>query len=191
MFLNKLEIMKKVIISLQFVLLLSILIVSSVILYKMSLEKSISDWENEHFIEEMYIQDNITASIICSDNSIGVKELKLSEPRLICCYSSQSCDACLNYAKKCIKENFSKSEEASAILYLASDYSINEKFKEGNTINIGRKKLGISLDNTSLVCFFVIVDNKIEHLFIPDRNYGKYTDTYLKQIKERYFTPEF
>lgn len=41
MFLNKLEIMKKVIISLQFVLLLSILIVSSVILYKMSLEKSI------------------------------------------------------------------------------------------------------------------------------------------------------
>lgn len=76
MFLNKLEIMKKVIISLQFVLLLSILIVSSVILYKMSLEKSISDWENEHFIEEMYIQDNITASIICSDNSIGVKELK-------------------------------------------------------------------------------------------------------------------
>ena len=120
-----------------------------------------------------------------------MKELKLSEPRLICYYSSQSCDACLNYAKKCIKENFSKSEEASAILYLASDYSINEKFKEGNTINIGRKKLGISLDNTSLVCFFVIVDNKIEHLFIPDRNYGKYTDTYLKQIKERYFTPEF
>ena len=53
MFLNKLEIMKKVIISLQFVLLLSILIVSSVILYKMSLEKSISDWENEHLIEEM------------------------------------------------------------------------------------------------------------------------------------------
>ena len=37
----------------------------------------------------------------------------------------------------------------------------------------------------------IIVDNKIEHLFIPDRNYGKYTDTYLKQIKERYFTPEF
>ena len=73
---------------------LNILIVSSVILYKMSLEKSISDWENEHFIEEMYIQDNITASVICSDNSIGVKELKLSEPRLICYYSSQSCDAC-------------------------------------------------------------------------------------------------
>ena len=70
MFLNKLEIMKKVIISLQFVLLISILIVSSVILYKMSLEKSISDWENEHFIEEMYIQDNITASILCSNNLI-------------------------------------------------------------------------------------------------------------------------
>ena len=68
MFLNKLEIMKKVIISLQFVLLISILIVSSVILYKMSLEKSISDWENEHFIEEMYIQDNITASILCRNS---------------------------------------------------------------------------------------------------------------------------
>lgn len=66
----------------------------------MSLEKSISDWENEHFIEEMYIQDNITASILCSNNLIDIEGLKLSEPRLVCYYSSQSCDACLNYAKE-------------------------------------------------------------------------------------------
>ncbi len=182
--------MKNTIIYLQAVLLVGILTVSSVILYRISLEKSSSDRENERFIEEMYIQDNITASLLCDNYPIDIEELKLSKPQLICYYSSQSCDACLNYAKRCIKENFSKFEEASTVLYLASNYSINEKFKEENTINIGRRKLGISLDNTSLVCFFVIVDNKIEHFFIPDSNYGKYTDTYLKQIKERYFMAE-
>ena len=190
MFLNKSEVMKSIIISLQFVLLLSILAVSSVILYRMLSEKSISDWENEHFIEEVYMQDNIAASVLCDNSSIAIEELKMDGPRFVCYYSSQSCAACLNYAKGRIKDIFSKIEEASDVLYLACDYSANEEFKESNTINIGRKKLGISLDNTSLVCFFVIVDNKIEHLFIPDRNYGKYTDTYLKQIKERYFKTE-
>lgn len=185
--------MKKIIISLQFFLLCCILVISSITFYCFYSESKQTDLdrENEHFIEEMYVQDNLTASVLCDNSPVDIDELKSVQPRIVCYYSSQSCAACLNYAKERIRENFSKHEETSALLYLASDYSKDEKFKEKNTINIGRKKLGISLDNTSLVCFFVIVDNKIEHLFIPDRNYGKYTDTYLKQIKERYFTPEF
>lgn len=179
--------MRNIVISVLFVLLLSILIITSLILYLVSAEKSKSDWENEHFMEEVYIQDNIAASILCNNKLVGVEELKQNQPRLVCFYSSQSCGACLNFAKGRINEIFTKSEKASGVIYVASNYSKGETFREKNTINIGKEKLGISLDDTSLVCFFVIVDNKIEHLFIPDRSYEKYTDTYLKQIKAKYF----
>lgn len=182
--------MGKITTSLQLILLFAILLVSSTVLYRLYSEKSASDWEDEQFIEEMYIQDNIVASAMCNGLPIDIEELKSSSPQIVCYYSSQSCAACVNYAKQAIRNVFSNAGEESAVLYLATEFSPDEKFKEKNTINIGRKKLGLPLDNTSLVYFFVIIDNKIEHLFMPDKNYSSYTESYLKQIRERYYSNE-
>lgn len=177
--------MKKILIPLQFIIVCIILIISSTTFYYLYNEKSASDWENENFIEEMYIQDNIAVSILCNNVSIKLDEFKSERTRFICHYSSQSCAACVNYAKQCIKDIFR--EQSSDIVYLVSDYALNEKFKDKNTINIGRKKLGVPLDDANLVYYFIIVDNRIEHVFIPDKNYPNYTESYLKQIKQRYF----
>lgn len=179
--------MRKAVVSLQFILLSGILIIVSITLYRLYSEKSVSEWEDEQFLHEMYIQDNIVASVLCNDLPIDIKELKSSSPQIVCYYSSQSCAACVNYAKHAIKNAFPNVGEESSVLYLALEFSPKDKFKENNTINIGRRKLGLPLDNTSLVYYFVIVDNKVQHLFLPDKKYPEYTESYLKQIKERYY----
>ena len=53
--------MKKIIISLQFFLLCCILVISSITFYCFYSESKQTDLdrENEHFIEEMYVQDNL------------------------------------------------------------------------------------------------------------------------------------
>ena len=104
--------MKKIIISLQFFLLCCILVISSITFYCFYSESKQTDLdrENEHFIEEMYVQDNLTASVLCDNSPVDIDELKSVQPRIVCYYSSQSCAACLNYAKERIREIFSKHE---------------------------------------------------------------------------------
>lgn len=182
--------MRKITASLQLILLFAILIISSTALYRLYSEKSASDCEDEQFIEEMYIQDNIVASALCDNSPVDIEELKSTSSQIVCYYSSQSCAACVNYAKQAVRNVFSNVGEEYAVLYLASEFSQDEKFKEKNTINLGRKKLGLPLDNTNLVYFFVIADNKIVHLFMPDKNYPEYAESYLKKIKERYCNKE-
>lgn len=105
--------MKKIIISLQFFLLCCILVISSITFYCFYSESKQTDLdrENEHFIEEMYVQDNLTASVLCDNSPVDIDELKSVQPRIVCYYSSQSCAACLNYAKERIREIFSKHKE--------------------------------------------------------------------------------
>lgn len=100
--------MKKIIISLQFFLLCCILVISSITFYCFYSESKQTDLdrENEHFIEEMYVQDNLTASVLCDNSPVDIDELKSVQPRIVCYYSSQSCAACLNYAKETHKRDF-------------------------------------------------------------------------------------
>lgn len=68
--------MGKITTSLQLILLFAILIISSTASYRLYSEKSASDWEDEQFIEEMYIQDNIVPSVMCNGLPIDIEELK-------------------------------------------------------------------------------------------------------------------
>ena len=67
--------MKKIIISLQFFLLCCILVISSITFYCFYSESKQTDLdrENEHFIEEMYVQDNLTASVLCDNSPVDIE----------------------------------------------------------------------------------------------------------------------
>lgn len=37
------------------------------------------------------------------------------------------------------------------------------------------------------VCYFLLINGKVQHLFIPEKKFPNYTDVYLKTMKKRYF----
>lgn len=65
-----------------------------------------TEMENEHFMERVYMQDNVTASIIGNGFPVNIENSHFTSPKIICYYSAQSCAACINYAKEAIKNIF-------------------------------------------------------------------------------------
>lgn len=171
----------------QFIFLFLILAVSATTLYLFYFSVNKNDDENKRFMEEMYIQDNITLATSCNGLPFNLKNLNTDSPRVICYYSAQSCGKCINYAKTRLKDVFPNANKDSTVLYIVTNYREKETFKEKNTINIGRKKLDLLVDDANLVCYFVAYKGIVENLFIPEKNYEKYTNTYLEQIQKRYF----
>ena len=169
-------------------LLVSILTIVLVSYYQERTERKqwATEIENEHFMERVYMQDNITASIIGNGFPVDIENCHFTSPKIICYYSAQSCAACINYAKEAIKKHFPDPQNDSTIVYLATNYPANYKFKEKNTINLGRKKLNLPIETVDRVFFFVIDDNRVEHIFMPERQFDEYTQLYLKQVYKRY-----
>lgn len=151
-----------------------------------SREQLVSEMENEFFMENIYMQDNIAAAVQCNGLPICLQNNQFKSPKIVCYYSAQSCEVCINYAKKMIEEYFPESYNDSLVLYLAAKYPANYQFREKNTINIGKQKLNLPIEDTDRVFYFVIENDLVEHIFMPERQFDGYTQVYLKQIQKRY-----
>lgn len=138
-------------------------------------------------MERMYLEDNVRESILNNNLRINLQMVPSDIPILMCCYSSQSCGGCVDFAIDKIKEEFVDFETNTQILFLASGFNEKRGFRERNTVNVGQEKLGLEIDNSMYVCYFILHKGQVTHLFIPEKNYSNYTDIYLKEIKKRYF----
>lgn len=140
-------------------------------------------------MERMYIKDNITEAVMSDGIVVDSLDVCSDRPMLVCYYSSQSCGSCVNYAIEQIDEFFpdSKYGKESPVLFLVSGFDEKALFKEKNTINIGKRKLGLGIDEAMFVCYFVLNKGIAYHLFIPSKEYPEYTTTYFENVKRRYF----
>lgn len=180
---------KNYILLFQLLLLIVTTSISLITWYSLSLLKeSISnDTADEQFMESLYIQDNILLSISNDGSLTNLEELQFESPKLICYYSSQSCGACVTFATKKIKEFFPDMDTNPDILFIASGFNEKAELKHKKLLNLGMRKMGLELEKSMSVCYFILKDGRVEHLFIPEKNYFEYTDLYLKEIQKKYF----
>lgn len=143
--------------------------------------------DDERFMESMYIHDNILSSIRINNQTVDLEDLKFKSPKLICFYSAQTCESCVQFATKKIKEYFSDIDTNSNVLFVAFNYSDKIKLKQKNVLKLGKRRTGTDLDDLMHVCYFIIQNGEIEHFFIPEKNYPDFTDLYLKEIQRKYF----
>lgn len=144
------------------------------------------DVANEQFMESMYVQDNLLLSITNDGSFTNLKDLQFEAPKLICYYSSQACGGCITFATQKIKEFFPDTNPN--ILFVTSGFNEKVKFKHKNLLNLGMRKMGLDLEDAMFVCYFILNNGQVEHLFIPEKTYSEYTDLYLKEIQKRYFS---
>lgn len=143
--------------------------------------------DNEAFMEKIYLLDNIAEGITNNGSQILIDSLQSDTPKLVCFYSSQSCGSCVSFAQEKIEQYFPNEENKDQTQYIVCGYNSTKRFEKRNTINIRNNRLGGNFQNSLYVYYFIIDNDRIEHVFIPDKTYEKYTDTYLKIIKEKYF----
>lgn len=153
-----------------------------------SLKELISnDLADKQFMESMYFQDNILSSIKSNGQMTDLSELQFDSPKLICYFSSQTCESCVAFAAQKIKEFFPDKDANGNIIFIAANFDEKIKLQYKKLLKLGKHKTGTHLDNSMHVCYFILQNGRIEHFFIPERNYSEYTDLYLKEIQKKYF----
>lgn len=146
-----------------------------------------NEYENEVFMEKVYLLDNIAEGIANNGSQVLIDSLKANTPKLVCLYSAQSCGSCVSFAQEKLEAFFPKEQYKDQTMYIVSGYNSTKIFNKSNTINIRNEKIGGNFQNSLFVYYCIIDKNRIEHVFIPDKTYEKYTDTYLGMIKNKYF----
>lgn len=142
---------------------------------------------SEKWMEQMYIENNIYESIQNDNNRLDIADFSMKEPILVCYYSSLTCSSCVDYAISKIEEHFPDAKSNPRIYFIACDFNEKEVFKQSNTIKLHHRSHILPINESNSVCYFVLSNKTVLHTFVPESNFGSYTDTYLKEIRKRYF----
>lgn len=174
------------------ILFLLIIVLLSGISVKFSTDKNGKEKEN-CFVKEMIAMQVVGESVRNSNNEVNLEKKYgdniniLHTPLLVFRYSNYACNICIDFALDELKKVFPDYASNPNILFIASDYKSKTKTNFSNSINIKESNLGLSLEDTKLPFYFILVNDKAEHVFVPDKSAPELTKTYLSEIKKRYF----
>jgi len=180
-------------------LLISILVITSLTLKTLLLQKNgISSHEieinkSDKFMFEMYTKQNCVEEIVNSYLHLNLSEQIVSfsvqhdTPIFVYRYSAFNCDVCVKFGNTKIEEYFSDKKNSQQLLYIISDFQSNNNIQNAKVIDIKKNNLGLPVENSNQPFYFVLINNCIRHVFIPDKSFPDYTDLYLREIKKRYF----
>ena len=147
-------------------------------------EENIETYYNEQFIYETVQNNGLSAHITEIQDRMNTEQ-----PVLACYYSSYSCNICVDFAVEKIQEFFPDVETNPRLLFITSNFSKKMNFyKFEKEINLGKSKLGLPIEQTTLPFYFVLLNGTVQHIFIPEKSLPTYTNIYLKGIKKRYFS---
>lgn len=113
--------------------------------------------------------------------------IDFNKPILIFEYSIYSCTPCIDFIYEKLMNAFDyKLNDTRQILFLCFNSNSRIKGKIAHTINLGKKRLNISIEKEETPFLFILNKGKVENIFVPDTNFPEYTEFYLKEIKKRY-----
>ncbi len=148
---------------------------------------------HQHLYEAVQ-NDNTAIVLPGTENAMypSIKNLVDSshkKPVLVCRFSSLACQICIDHMITIMEEHFKDYDTNPQIRFVASDYNPQMRLPVNNAMNIQKERLGLPAESSSLPFLFVLIDGEANHLFIPDKEFPEYTETYLKEIKKRYLNP--
>jgi hypothetical protein len=149
--------------------------------------------KSEKFAFELYVKQNIVEDVINNNFYIDIFDKKeifsvqSNKPILVYRHSAFNCDVCVNFGNSKIEEHFPDFKKNSDLLFVISDYPPEHYSSHINALDLKKNKLGLPIENANQPFYFVLINNCIRHIFIPDKSFPSYTDIYLQEVKKRYF----
>jgi hypothetical protein len=151
-------------------------------------DRDLESLKSEQTSLDNYVKGLLFESIGNDGLIVNVSQRTASEkPVLVFRYSAFNCGSCVKFGMNKLAEYFEDSTSNSDLLFVQSDFPEKGKVMYRNSVDLGRTKLDIPVENSNQPFFFLLTDNRIDHVFIPDDRFSEYTDTYLQEMKTRYF----
>lgn len=169
--------------------LLSILNIEVIkIIKKKCVEKNLS---MELYINQLITEAVKNENILLSYNNNFLEnhfqKFEKNTPLLILRYSKFSCKSCVDFSKQKISEHFNSKNLNNKVLYIVSDYENKESHKDERVIHLRNQTLGIPLEDTNQPFLFVLKNNTVQNIFIPDNSFPFFFDNYLNELIRQYF----
>lgn len=101
-----------------------------------------------------------------------------------------SCGTCVNSATSKIDEYFLDSEQNPQIVFIASDFNERTNVKRQNTIRLSSRNIEMPINESAVVCYFILQNNIVSHFFIPKKEFDNYTNVYLTEVRKKFFSEE-
>lgn len=101
-----------------------------------------------------------------------------------------SCGTCVNFAMSKIDEYFLDSEQNPQIVFIASDFNERTNVKRQNTIRLSSRNIEMPINESAVVCYFILQNNIVSHFFIPEKEFDNYTNVYLTEVRKKFFREE-
>lgn len=146
--------------------------------------------DSEKWMERMYVENNIYESVRNNDCVFVIPTVSKETTLLVCYYSSLSCGTCVNFAMSKIDEYFLDSEQNPQIVFIASDFNERTNVKRQNTIRLSSRNIEMPINESAVVCYFILQNNIVSHFFIPEKEFDNYTNVYLTEVRKKFFREE-
>lgn len=112
-------------------------------------------------------------------------------PTIILRFSNNFCDECNSFALSKLKEHFDDFSSNSNIILVGSEIPsrLKSDFYGKSILSFTSLNFGLPIEKDfSLFLFIVDKDRSVKMFFLPDKSLPVYTDTYLKFIKDKFFS---
>jgi hypothetical protein len=126
-------------------------------------------------------------------NALTFNKLISPQPKLVVRYTPNMCGSCFEYVMKVLKEMekginpdnifiFSCFETFIPIKIFKQTYSLQYK-----VYNITRPIINFPLEKLKIPALFILINNKVENIFILDDKFEEFNNEFLSLIKQKYF----
>ncbi len=114
----------------------------------------------------------------------------IHQETLVFRFSAESCDVCVNFVISRLKNAFPDYAKNQRIMLIGSE--LNPRVKEGyygkNTFSFIGGDMGLPAEKYNVPFLFIIDEDRISKMgFVPDKAYPELTDSYLINIRNRFF----
>ena len=156
----------------------------------------INDKFNQQYFYENYKASVLSNKIIANDSEVffGIDSLEsfnisklITTDILVFRFSGNFCNGCNEFVINKLKEHFDNFYKNDKIVFLGKNLSprLKDNYFGKKVLSYKRDNLGLPFEESDFPVMFVLDENKlVKMVFLPDRTFPGYFDSYLKYIKE-------
>lgn len=179
----------------MYILIIVNLIITLLILFMLNNYNTQKSVNNELSDDKLMFMSHIYTSV--SNDNLYIKNQKLNnyiknknyenENILVIRYSRYSCKSCIDFVLNYLSKYIPNFKENPKILFIISDCNENSPKEFINTIILNKGELlNMPAEELRIPLLFVINNNIIKHVYMPDTSQKDIMGIYFKELLNRY-----
>ncbi|WP_026712484.1 hypothetical protein [Flavobacterium daejeonense] len=159
------------------------------------------DFGNQETLEKMMfnqiesegykINKNVKLMKLASKDSVKLSSITQDKPKLIFYLDKNICTSCVENELDYLSKKYTKGNKKVAIISIDGNerdlFILDKKYKLGGELYLLKSALGIPAEKITQPLYFVLQNDLVTNVFVPNKNIVNYSNQYFKIINSKFF----